>query len=143
MSNSDSSFDASQRGFNYDTKYLILMRNLPWSATKPQIAEFLGNVSILNGLDGIHFIINEMDMKKVEAYIQLEQLREYMAALKMNGKCMDDQLVEGTYVNDDIFMLSSHIISFCDFSIASTTIASIQQFGQSTENSIKRACCFH
>lgn len=64
-----------------------------------RIAEFLGNVSILNGLDGIHFIINAVNTENGEAYIQLEQLRDYTAVLKLKEKCMDDRLVEGAYTN--------------------------------------------
>lgn len=73
------------------------MRGLPWSATKPKIAEFLENINILNRMDGIHFMINEKIMKNVQAFVQLESMRDYTAALKMNQKCMDDQCIEGNY----------------------------------------------
>lgn len=94
-SDSDCSWDASQRGFNYDSKYLIQVRGLPFSATKPQIAAFFENISILNGVDGIHFILNGSNMKDGQAFIQLESLRDYTAARKMNKK-MDDRFIEGT-----------------------------------------------
>lgn len=89
------SWEAPIRGFNFDSKYLIQVRGLPWSATKPKITEFFENIKILNGMDGIHFIIDEMVMKNVQVFVQLESLRDYTAALKMNGNGMDDQCIEG------------------------------------------------
>lgn len=46
-------------------------------------------------MDGIQFIKNEKVMRNVQAFIQLESLRDYTAALKMNEKCMDDRCIEG------------------------------------------------
>lgn len=92
---SDCSFDAPKSGFNYDSKYLINVRGLPWSATKPEIADFFGSINILNGQDGIHFIIDERNMKQGQAFIQLDQLRDLTAALKINKKYMEDRYIEG------------------------------------------------
>lgn len=94
-SDSDNSWEAPIRGFNYDSKYLIQLRNLPWTATKPEIIKFLDNISIMNDIDGINFIINDKITKHIEAYVQLESLRDYTAALKLNGTSMGDQCIEG------------------------------------------------
>ena len=48
-SDSDCSLDAANGGFNYDSKYLIQVSGLPWSVTKPKIAEFFENILFLNG----------------------------------------------------------------------------------------------
>lgn len=71
------------------------MRGLPWSVTKPQLGKFFENIRFLNAMDGIQFIKNEKVMRNVQAFIQLESLRDYTAALKMNEKCMDDRCIEG------------------------------------------------
>lgn len=96
-SDSDCSWDVyAKTEFNYDSKYLIYVRGLPWSATKPEIADVFKGITILNGLDGIHFIIDEANLDICEAYIQVENLRDYIAVMKIT-KQMDDRCIEGTH----------------------------------------------
>lgn len=94
-SDSDCSWDAPIRGFNFDSLYLIKVLNLPWSATRQQISEFFENINILNRLDGIHFILNDKVTKNIDAFVQLESLRDYTAAIKMDQKSMDGQCIKG------------------------------------------------
>lgn len=89
-----SSWNAAIDDFNYDSKFLIEVRGLPWSATKQEVSDFFANVSILNGLNG--FIVDEKNYKNGRAYIQIEQLKDYMLALKYHKHHMDDRYVEGT-----------------------------------------------
>lgn len=98
VSESDFSWEAPTRGFNFDSKYLIRVRNLPWTVTRPQIVEFFENIQLMNGMEGIHFIMNDKITENAEAFIQLESLRDFAAALKMNNKSMDDQCIEGVCV---------------------------------------------
>lgn len=95
VSESDFSFEAPTRGFNFDAKYLIQVRNLPFTATRPHIAELFENIQLMNGMEGIHFIMTDKITENVEAFIQLESMRDYKAALRMTDKTMDDQCIEG------------------------------------------------
>lgn len=92
----NSSWNCSEHDFNYDSKFLVEVRGLPWSATKQDVSDFFKNVNILNGLNGIHFIVDEKNIRSGRAYIQIEQLRDYMLALKCHNNHMDDRFIEGT-----------------------------------------------
>lgn len=94
---SDDSWEPSIRDFNFDSKYLIEVRGLPWSATKEDVKDFFHNVTILNGLNGIHFILEEKHLKNGRAFVQLEQYNDLVLALKFNRKSMDDRYVEGIF----------------------------------------------
>lgn len=95
VSESDFSWEAPEREFNFDAKYLVQVRNLPWTATRPHITEFFENIQIMNGMEGIHFIMSDKITENAEAFIQFESMRDYTAAFKMNLKVMDDQCIEG------------------------------------------------
>lgn len=71
------------------------MRGLPWSATKEDVKDFFHNVTILNGLNGIHFILEEKHLKNGRAFVQLEQYCDLVSALKYNRKSMNDRYIEG------------------------------------------------
>lgn len=96
-SSASESSDSSSHGFNYDSLYLIEVRGLPWSATRQEIQQFFSGCNLLNGKDGIHFIIGE-NRKCGRAFIQFEQLRDYQLAQKYHMKQLDDQYVEGISV---------------------------------------------
>lgn len=112
VSESDFSWDAPNREFNFDAKYLIQVRNLPWTATRQQIAEFFENLRIMNGMEGIHFIMNDRIMENAEAFIQMESMHDYTAALKLNYKVMDDQCIEGVCKLYHIFRSKMNVLYF-------------------------------
>lgn len=93
-SDSDSS-DSSSHGFNYDSKYLIEVLNLPASATRQEIRQFFSGISILNGIYGIHFVLEEKYRKSGRAFVQLENLKEYQTIHKFNMKRLDNRYIEG------------------------------------------------
>lgn len=93
-SHSDSSSDSSSHGFNYDSLYLIEVRNLPRCATREEIKDFFKGISILNDLNGIHFILDESNRKKGRAFIQLENMKDYQSAQKYNMNILGDHQVE-------------------------------------------------
>lgn len=84
--------------FNYDSKYLIEIRKLPSTATRKEIRDFLNNMEILNGLNGIHFLVESNDQKDGQVFVQLENLRDFQTALKLHNKCFDDVSVEGNKI---------------------------------------------
>lgn len=92
---SDDSWDAPIYDFNFDSKYLIEMRGLPWSATKNDVKHFFKNVSILNDINGIHFILDEKSIKNGRALVQLEGLQDLKVALKCHKQHMDNRYIEG------------------------------------------------
>lgn len=87
--------DSSSHDFNYDSKFLIELRGLPWSATKKDVEHFLKDVNILNGLRGIHFLLDDNHQKINRAIIQLGQIRDYTLAKKYNHQLMFDRCIEG------------------------------------------------
>lgn len=89
-----SSSDDSADGFNYDSKYLIEVKGLPRTATRQDISDFFNNMSILNGLYGIHFLFDIDIQESGRAYVQLENLKDFQTALKQQ-KCMDNCHIEG------------------------------------------------
>lgn len=95
----DFSWEAPSHGFNFDSKYLIMVRNLPWKSTRLHIVEFFENIPFLNGMEGIQFVMNDKITETVEAFIQLESMKDYTGALKMHGKMMDGQYIDGTYIH--------------------------------------------
>ncbi|XP_031636300.1 uncharacterized protein LOC116349147 [Contarinia nasturtii] len=68
--------------FNRDSTWLIHVSGFPWVATKDEILAFFNDVSVLNGVDGIHFIINETKNKSNEAFIQLSSDKDVQLAKK-------------------------------------------------------------
>lgn len=93
-SDSDSS-DSSSHGFNFDSIYLIEIRNLPAAATRREISEFFNDINILNGIYGIHFVLDEKYRKYGRAFVQLENLKEYRSIHKFNMKRLDNRYIEG------------------------------------------------
>lgn len=95
---SDSDTDVSLVDFNYDSKFMIEVRGLPWSATKQDVFDFFENVQILNGVNGIHFIVEKNSIRSGRAYIQLQNLNDMTLAMKYHKKCMGDRYIEGKIV---------------------------------------------
>lgn len=96
-SHSESS-DSSSHGFNYDSVFLVELQNLPRSATRKEIKDFFPGISILNGLHGIHFILDEKYRKYGRAFVQLEHLREYQSIKKFHLNRLDGRCIDGKYI---------------------------------------------
>lgn len=84
--------------FNYDSKYLIELQKVPSTATRQEIRVFLNNMEILNGLNGIHFLVESNDQKDGQVFVQLENLKDFQTALKLNNKCLDGVFIEGSRI---------------------------------------------
>lgn len=83
-------------GFNFDDSlYLIKMSGIPWTATKTELQVFLSEVNILNGIKGIHFMIDEKKCSINQAYIQLETRKDYSVSKSYNNATMDGVYVKG------------------------------------------------
>lgn len=68
----------------HDPMQLVRLINIPWTATKTNIVDLFPNVNILNGKNGIHFIVDK-DSKYNDAFIQLVSIKDYQLAI--NRKC--------------------------------------------------------
>lgn len=89
-------------GFNFDNSlYLIKMSGIPWTATKTELQAFLSEVNILNGINGIHFIIDEKKCSINQAYIQLETRKDYSVAKNYNNATMDGVYVKGKFFSSE------------------------------------------
>lgn len=87
-------------GFNFDDSlYLIKMSGIPWTATKTELQAFLSEVNILNGISGIHFMIDEKKCSINQAYIQLETRKDYSISKSYNNTTMDGVYVKGKFVS--------------------------------------------
>lgn len=107
-SHSESS-DSSSHGFNYDSVYLVELQNLPRSATRKEIKDFFPGISILNGLYGIHFILDEKYRKYGRAFVQLEHLREYQSIKKFNQNHLDGRCIDGNKLQHNPPLSNKHM----------------------------------
>lgn len=73
---------------NYDSTYLIQASGFPWFATKQDIVEHFNGINILNGENGIHFIIDKTKNSRNEAMIQLATEKDYQKATTQKMKKM-------------------------------------------------------
>lgn len=81
--------------FSFQSKYLIQIRGLPWSVTKQEIMDFFAGVNILNGINGIHFIIEDKKIRKGEAYVQLTTEDDLKLAQSYHKRFMGERYIEG------------------------------------------------
>lgn len=85
-------------GFSFDgSLYLIKMSGIPWTATKTELQVFLSEVNILNGIGGIHFIIDERKCSINQAYIQLATRKDYSISKSYSNATMDGVYVKGMF----------------------------------------------
>lgn len=87
-----SSNDISIIDFNYDSKYLVEIRNFDWSTTRQDIVNSL-KVHILNEMNGIHFFGFE-NRQTGRAFIQLNNIRDYFHVFgmtPMNGRTVNGE----------------------------------------------------
>lgn len=68
----------------FNSTHLIYVKGIPWSATKQSIVYFFDGIHILNGVNGIHFIIE--NTKSNNAFVQLASANDYQLAIKRRMK---------------------------------------------------------
>lgn len=71
--------------FNNDLTYLIRANKIPWVATKMEIIEFFNDIHILNGVNGIHFIVDKTKNRSNDAFIQLASEKDYQLAMNLKA----------------------------------------------------------
>lgn len=77
----------------YDTKYIVYVKGLPWTASKIDIVGFFSNhMRIRNGINGIHFVVNNVCNN--EAYIQLTSKNDYLWAIERKVMFMGNSSVK-------------------------------------------------
>lgn len=75
----------------------IRLRGLPWSATHKEILDFLVNVEVLNGSQGIHLVTSRVDGKNTgEAYVEVASQDDVEEARKLNKASMGHRYIEGS-----------------------------------------------
>lgn len=80
---------------NEASSYCVKLRGLPWSATKDEVIDFLSDCRILNGQDGIIFIMDEgKDKPSGDAYVELEEEEDVRLAVKQHRRHMGQRYVE-------------------------------------------------
>ncbi|EDW14096.1 heterogeneous nuclear ribonucleoprotein A3 homolog 2 isoform X1 [Drosophila mojavensis] len=73
----------------------IRLRGLPWSATHKEILDFLVNVEVLNGSQGIHLVTSRLDGKNTgEAYVEVASQEDVEEARKLNKASMGHRYIE-------------------------------------------------
>ncbi|SPP88420.1 heterogeneous nuclear ribonucleoprotein H3 isoform X1 [Drosophila guanche] len=73
----------------------IRLRGLPWSATHKEILDFLENVNVTNGSQGIHLVTSRVDGKNTgEAYVEVSTQEDVEEARKLNKASMGHRYIE-------------------------------------------------
>ncbi|KAH8312647.1 hypothetical protein KR044_011968 [Drosophila immigrans] len=73
----------------------IRLRGLPWSATHKEILDFLVNVEVINGSQGIHLVTSRVDGKNTgEAYVEVSTQDDVEEARKLNKASMGHRYIE-------------------------------------------------
>lgn len=81
----------------------VRLRGLPWSATHKEILDFLKDVTVVGGAEGIHLITSRWDGKNTgEAYVEVESQQDVNAALKLNNASMGHRYIEGKWQQQSI-----------------------------------------
>lgn len=76
----------------------IRLRGLPWSATHKEILDFLVNVEVINGSQGIHLVTSRVDGKNTgEAYVEVATQDDVEEARKLNKASMGHRYIEGKW----------------------------------------------
>lgn len=77
---------------------LIRASGIPWIATKQEIVDFFGDIKILNGVQGIHFIIDKIKNSRNDAFIQLASKKHYELAMKQTTMRMGSSSVKCVFI---------------------------------------------
>lgn len=95
----ENSFDI-YNGLGYNAAPYVLQSNgFPWSMSKRDILQFFVGVKILNGTNGIHFIIDNRLNKCNKLYIQLATENDYRKAQCYNNRKLNGLNIEGNCIN--------------------------------------------
>lgn len=83
----------------FDSTHLVYVKGIPWTASKQKIVQFFSSngMKVLNGTNGIHFIVLNSVSKNNQAFIQLATAIDYQAALKVKVRFWENSTVEGNY----------------------------------------------
>lgn len=88
--------------YNFDdTLYVIKASCIPWTSKRAEVQAFFADVNILNGVNGIHFIVNVKKNSVNEAYIQLEGRLDYSVIQSYNNKYMDGVKIKGGVIKSN------------------------------------------
>jgi heterogeneous nuclear ribonucleoprotein F/H len=75
----------------------IKLRGLPWNATSKEIVDFLKDVEIVNGENGIHMITSPRDGRpNGECFVECATKTDYDNAFEYNKKMMGHRYIEGS-----------------------------------------------
>ncbi|RNF02173.1 putative heterogeneous nuclear ribonucleoprotein H/F [Trypanosoma rangeli] len=72
--------------------HVVRIRGVPYSATEESIAEFFAGVKIPP--QGVHMVYNEQNRPTGEAFVELENDSDVVAALERNGGAMGNRYIE-------------------------------------------------
>ncbi|XP_073811868.1 heterogeneous nuclear ribonucleoprotein H-like [Musca autumnalis] len=85
----------NDNGDGEDGPKYVRLRGLPWSATHKEILDFLKDVSVVGGAEGIHLITSRWDgINTGEAFVEVESQQDVSAALKLNNATMGHRYIE-------------------------------------------------
>ncbi|EKG08457.1 heterogeneous nuclear ribonucleoprotein H/F, putative [Trypanosoma cruzi] len=72
--------------------HVVRIRGVPYAATEESIAEFFAGVKIPP--QGVHMVYNEQNRPTGEAFVELENDSDLVAALERNGGAMGNRYIE-------------------------------------------------
>lgn len=72
---------------------MVLARGFQWKVTKRDVVNFFKGIKILNSENGINIIKNVA----MEAYVELASKADVKAALKLDGKKVDDRMIHSKF----------------------------------------------
>lgn len=74
---------------------VIKLRGLPWNVTNQDIMDFLKDIEIKGGEEGIHLITSPKDGRpNGEAFIECAEEKDFDAAFDFNKKVMGHRYIE-------------------------------------------------
>jgi heterogeneous nuclear ribonucleoprotein F/H len=69
--------------------FVVKLRGLPWNSSAKDISDFLDNIEIANGEQGIHLITSPRDGRPSgEAFVECSTQEDYDNAFDFNKKMM-------------------------------------------------------
>lgn len=75
-------------------KHVVKARGLPWSATAKEIVGFFGDVSIVNGEEGVHIAFNHEGRASGEAFVEVSSKDDLEKALAHNNEHLGHRYIE-------------------------------------------------
>lgn len=77
-----------------DDRFVVRIRGLPWSASEAEILNFLTDVNIVNGEDGIHKTFTREGRPSGEAYIEVHSDLDLQNAVAKDHESMGRRYIE-------------------------------------------------